>query len=64
MATVAETIRAELADIVGETQVTAEESARAAFAVDGLEPDWVVSPSSGEQAAAALKCAAQRDLDA
>lgn len=62
MSTAGETIRAELAGIVGEAQISAEASAREVFAVDGLMPGCVVSPSSGEQTAQVLKCAADHGL--
>jgi glycolate dehydrogenase FAD-binding subunit len=62
VAGVAEAVRAELAGIVGEGQLTAKASAREPFAVDGRTPDCVAYPGSPEQVAQILKHAAGRDL--
>ena len=62
MAAVAEAVRAELAEIVGEARLTADAAACEGFAVDGQVPGCVIYPDSPEQTAQALKCAAGRDL--
>ena len=62
MAAIAEAVRAELAGIVGEEQLILEAGARAEFAIDGKVPDCVVYPTSAEQVAQALECAAGHDL--
>jgi glycolate dehydrogenase FAD-binding subunit len=58
VARVAEAVRTELAAIVGEAQLTAKASVCEAFVVDGQAPGCVVYPSSAEQVAQTLKCAA------
>jgi glycolate oxidase FAD binding subunit len=62
VAGVAEGVRAELAGIVGEAQITAQGSVREAFAVDGRTPDCIVYPGSAEQVAQTLKCATGHGL--
>lgn len=62
MAGVTEKVRAELAEILGETPLTSEAATLANFAVDGQVPDVVIYPSSAEQVAQALKCATGNGL--
>jgi glycolate oxidase FAD binding subunit len=59
---VAGRVRAELAGIVGEGQLTAETPVRERLAVDGRTPDCVVFPASPEHVAQTLKYATSRDL--
>jgi glycolate dehydrogenase FAD-binding subunit len=58
---VTEAVRTELAGIVGEAQLTAAAACKR-FAVDGQVPDCVIYPSSAEQVAQVLKCAAGNGL--
>ena len=51
-----------LAAIVGAERVVADESARAAFAVDGRVPGWVVFPQSSAHVAGVLRFAAEHEL--
>jgi len=62
MTLAAESVRLELASIVGESRVVSDPVACAALSVDGKTPRRVVYPPSGEQAAAVLRCAADHDL--
>lgn len=57
-----ESIRPELASLVGESRVVSDPTACAALAVDGKVPKYIVYPPSGEQVAAVLHYAAERDL--
>jgi glycolate oxidase FAD binding subunit len=60
--TAVESIRAELASVVGESRVVSDAVACAAAAVDGVTPASVIYPASAEQVAEALKYASDRDL--
>lgn len=62
MTQAAEAVRADLAGIVGEAQLTAEAGVCEQLAVDGRVPGCVVYPNSAEQVAQTLKCAAGYDL--
>jgi glycolate oxidase FAD binding subunit len=55
-------VRSELAALLGESKVTSEPAACAAFAVDGKSPACVVYPPSPEQVAALLRYAADHEL--
>jgi len=60
--TAVESIRAELASVVGESRVVSDAAACAGAAVDGVTPASVIYPASAEQVAEALKYASDRDL--
>jgi glycolate dehydrogenase FAD-binding subunit len=62
LATAVDAVRAELANIVGDSQVVCEEGACVGASVDGKLPRFVVYPASAEQAAQALKFAAENSL--
>ncbi len=62
MATAVDSIYSELAAVVGPSRFVADPEACAAAVVDGKRPTCVVFPSSAEQVAAALKCAADAGL--
>jgi len=62
MALAVETIRAGLAAVVGDARVSAEETARAAFRVDGMTPEHVVYPSCAEHAVEVLEFAGEQGL--
>ncbi len=62
MATAVDSIHSELAAVVGPSRFVADPEACAAAVVDGKRPNCVVFPSSAEQVAAALKCAADSGL--
>jgi len=57
-----ESIRTELASIVGESRVVSDSAVCASAAVDGMAPGSVVYPTSAEQVAEVLKHAADHDL--
>jgi len=57
-----ETLRSDLAALVGESKVTFEPAACSALAVDGQTPVCVVYPPSAEQVAAVLRYAADCEL--
>jgi glycolate dehydrogenase FAD-binding subunit len=57
-----ESVRAELASLVGESRVMTDPTACAAVAVDGNVPSCVVYPPTAEQVAAVLHCASSHDL--
>ena len=62
MSAATEIAQVELAAIVGAARVVADPAACAAFAVDGQAPQYVVYPTSPDEVAAVLRCAAARDL--
>ncbi len=62
MTTAVDSIQAELAALVGESRVVSNPAECGLYAVDGKVPKWVVYPSSAQQAAAVLKCAADQGL--
>ena len=62
MSVTARTLGAALAEIVGRDGVSAEPAARAAAAVDGHEPRWVVRPRAVEDAARVLALAHDEKL--
>lgn len=62
MAAVAEAVLNEFASIVGEAQMTTEAVVRERFAIEGKAPGCVAYPSSAEQVARTLLCAADHDL--
>lgn len=62
MSTAVESVRAELAALVGESRVISDPDACAALSVDGKIPKYVVYAPSAEQVAALLRCAAEHDL--
>ncbi len=62
MTTAVESARSEMAAVVGESHLVSDAAACALYAVDGKVPRWVAYPSSAEQVAAVLKCAAEQDL--
>ncbi|HUZ45762.1 MAG TPA: FAD-binding oxidoreductase [Terriglobia bacterium] len=62
MAIAADVVRAELASIVGESQILCGEPACAGPGVDGRLPCCVVYPTSAEQAAQVLKFAAEHGV--
>jgi len=62
LATAVDAVRAGLANIVGDSQVVCEEGACADASVDGKLPRCVAYPASAEQAAQALKFAAENSL--
>ena len=62
MSLAVESIRTELASIVGESRVVSDATACAGAAVGGVTPASVVYPASAEQVAEALKYASDRDL--
>ncbi len=62
MITTVEPARAALLAVVGESRVVSDEAECAAYAVDGKVPKVVVYPTSAEQVAAVLRCAAEHDL--
>jgi len=57
-----ESIRNELASVVGETRVVPDAAACAGAAVDGVTPGSVIYPASAEQVAEALKYASDSGL--
>ena len=57
-----ESIRAQFAAIVGESQVVSDSGICKTYQVDGKIPTSIVYPSSAEQVAAVLKCAQDHDL--
>lgn len=57
-----ETVRAEIAAIVGEDAATTSEQMRAAAGIDEQMPQIVAYPSSAEQVAATLRYASERSL--
>ena len=58
----ADSIRTELASIVGESGVVPDAAACAGAAVDGMLPTSVIYPASAEQVAETLKYASEHDL--
>jgi glycolate dehydrogenase FAD-binding subunit len=62
MATALESVCADIASIVGESHVTSDPQACAAFGSGGAVPRYAVFPSSAEQVALVLKYASDRDL--
>jgi len=57
-----DSVRTELAALVGQSHVLADPAACAALAVDGKVPDCAVSPSTAEQVAAVLRYASEHHL--
>jgi glycolate oxidase FAD binding subunit len=57
-----ESVRVDLATLVGSSQVLTDSAARAALAVDGKVPDCVVTPATAEKAAAVLRYAGEHQL--
>jgi glycolate oxidase FAD binding subunit len=57
-----ESIRAELASVVGESRVVSDDAACASAALDGITPASVIYPASAEQVAEALKYASDHGL--
>jgi len=57
-----DSVRAELAALVGPSHVLTDPAARTALAVDGRVPDCAVSPATAEQVAAVLRCASEHRL--
>lgn len=57
-----ESVRAELASLVGDSRVVTNPVACATLSVDGKTPQYVVYPPSAEPVAAVLRCAAEHDL--
>lgn len=62
MTTAVESARAEFASLLGEERVVRDAATCATLAVDGKLPACVVYPTSAEQVAAVLQCAADHDL--
>ena len=62
MSLAVESIRTELASIVGESRVVSDAAACAGAAVDGMTPASVIYPASAEQVSEALKYAYDRGL--
>ena len=60
--TASDSLRAEFAELMGESQVISDPRHCATYDVDGKDPRCVVYPSSAEQVAAVLKHAADRNL--
>jgi glycolate oxidase FAD binding subunit len=60
--TAVEAAQSEFAAIVGATRVVADSAVCAALSVDGRTPRYAVYPTSPEQVAAVLRCAADHDL--
>ncbi len=56
------TIRADLASFVGDGQIRADEASCLACMVDGMLPQFVVSPAAAEQVAALLRYAGEHRL--
>jgi glycolate oxidase FAD binding subunit len=57
-----DSLRTDLAVLVGDSRVLTDPQARAALAVDAKVPDWIISPATGEQVASVLRYAAAHDL--
>ena len=57
-----DSVRAEIAALVGQSHVLADPAACASLAVDGKVPDCAVSPSTAEQVAAVLRYAGEHRL--
>ena len=57
-----ESAQAAFASILGAARVVTEPDACASLAVDGMTPQCVLYPTSGEEVAAVLRCAAEHDL--
>ena len=57
-----DSVRADLAALVGPSQVLTDAAACAALAVDGKVPDCAVSPTAAEQGAAVLRYASEQHL--
>ena len=62
MTVAVDSMRADLAALVGASQVRSDAAAVAAWAVDGKVPDCAVSPASAEQVAAVLHYAGEHRL--
>ena len=62
MNTAVASVQSALAAIVGEPRVTSDAAARAAVAIGGTRPQYVVAPPTAESLAAVLKLAAEHDL--
>ncbi len=62
MITAVETLRAELAAIVGDARVASDEAACFTYAVDGVVPKFVVYPPSAGEVAGLLRFAGEHDL--
>ncbi|HEV3276646.1 MAG TPA: FAD-binding oxidoreductase [Terriglobia bacterium] len=55
-------IQTDFASTIGGDRVSCNPDVRAAFAVDGITPGWVLYPATVDQVAEMLKCAASRGL--
>lgn len=62
MATGGDAIRGEFAGIVGEARVVCDEATCLSAGFDGKAPRYIVYPTSAEQVAQVVKCAAENDL--